>query len=712
NLQQSDVPMQLAPWAHQVREAWRSGRVPVWNELTGAGFPLISNGQGGALSPIRILALPLSFAHSLTAEAAMKLLIALTFTFLFARRLGLSTIASVVAAIAYGIGPFLVVWMHFAQSTVAAFLPAVMYVIDRLAEQRTYGRVVAAALVVPAVLFSGHPDTASQMAIFAAAYALWVGRKNSVAIVLAGVIGTLLALPFIVPFLEALPHGFRYATVENAPRTAVPYSDFPSLLLLAMPRFFGTLPGEAVWGPAHAESITGFAGILGIAGFFSLLLNKPRSRELFFVVAAIAVFLVLANIPLVVRALHLVLPLGSHARMRFLFAFTMAIAAGFFIDRPRKLPALALTLALLLAIYLAMRVPNAEWRWLALKGAVPSLIVLAGSAAFSVWRTRLAGAAVIAALAAIELTSLTYNWNPTFPEETLYPKTPLIEVVQRHHERNKDRVTAIDGPLFPNTNLPFAVEDMRVLDAMAPARYMRLLNLVSPQYDLAKYFVTWHDADTPLLDYLNVRWVMTDAKSELADRARYRKVYEGRDGRLFENTTVLPRFFAVRNLIVEAERDAFLEKLKTSDWRSTAYVQSMRGLTDQQRNDLLAPRPKSAPEASMRITKSTATRYEMTISAPRHTLVVSSVGWWHWWRVETTGGKKLEPYRVNEAFLGFVAPPGEHNVTVKLVPVSLYVATGVAAITLMTLMTFSVWRRRPRRRWREEPAPPRAAAPH
>src|SRR5215210_3785218 len=53
NFEMQDVVMQMVPWAHEVRTAWRAGRVPLWTELTGCGYPLLANMQSAALSPLR-----------------------------------------------------------------------------------------------------------------------------------------------------------------------------------------------------------------------------------------------------------------------------------------------------------------------------------------------------------------------------------------------------------------------------------------------------------------------------------------------------------------------------------------------------------------------------------------------------------------------------------------------------------------------------------
>ena len=46
--------MQIVPWAAQVRDLWRSFHIPLWNDLAGAGYPLLANGQSSAFSFIRV----------------------------------------------------------------------------------------------------------------------------------------------------------------------------------------------------------------------------------------------------------------------------------------------------------------------------------------------------------------------------------------------------------------------------------------------------------------------------------------------------------------------------------------------------------------------------------------------------------------------------------------------------------------------------------
>ena len=86
NWELNDLVMQIIPWAHQVREALLSGHLPLWNALSGSGYPLLASAQSSALSPLRILTLPLPLGYAFTAEAALKMLIAASFMYGFCRR--------------------------------------------------------------------------------------------------------------------------------------------------------------------------------------------------------------------------------------------------------------------------------------------------------------------------------------------------------------------------------------------------------------------------------------------------------------------------------------------------------------------------------------------------------------------------------------------------------------------------------------------------
>jgi hypothetical protein len=653
NYELQDAVMQFVPWTRQVHESWRHLRVPLWNPYTAAGMPLLANMQSGALSPLRLLTIPLPLAQAFSAEGALKILVALTFAFLFCRRRGYDVLPSVIGAIAFGFGTFMTLWLHFPHPNVAAFLPAVLYQIDLLAERVTRGRFIFAALLGPVVLAGGHPETAAQTLFFAALYVLWIviveggiERLRFLRTLLAAsIVSLLLAAPILLPFVEILPHSMSYRVVREAHhQNGTAFSDFASLAFLVHPRLNGQRPGP-VWGWPVTEAVAGFSGLLGIGAYLALLVRaivrrRFRDREFFFVLAALFTFAVIADVPVISAPVRALFSLALNSRFRLEFSFMLAMQTAALLHCARRerwlLPiAIGGSLAALGFVLVKTNFPTPETRHFALVTTLPSLAVLVLAALLLMRCARtLALAALVLAIYA-ELWAAGHSWHPVTRGTELYARLPIIDALQQVRGNQPYRIVGIGGVLFPNTQSMFGFEDVRVKDALAGARYVDVLRRGVKGFDTQQYYWKWMDTDTPLLDRLNVRWVVTEPRVELSDRARYKPVYEGFDGRVYENLRVQPRFFG--------------------------------------------------DGAQVEIAKWSGDAYALRVDAPRGSLIRSSVALWPGWRV-TRDGHRLEPQLVDGAFLGFAVPPGRGVVRVRYVPMSFWGGLAVAAVTLLGLL--------------------------
>ena len=257
------------------------------------------------------------------------------------------------------------------------------------------------------------------------------------------------------------------------------------------------------------------------------------------------------------------------------------------------------------------------------------------------------------------------------------------------------------GPaFFPNAHALYGVEDVRVHDPMANGRYVGFLRTTFG-LDTDDYFMKWDDPDTRVLDLTNARYIVTDPRYPMKDVGRYTLVYKGKDGRIYENRDALPRVWAAQNVVLEFKGDKFVDKLaRHSDWAHTAIVKNLPVIDDRMRQDLLAPRPANAPQASVRITSAKPTEFRAHVSAPRWTLIVSSLPWWPGWHV-TRNGREIEPQPVNGPFLGWTVPPGETDVRVWYAPATFY---GGAAVSLVTIAALAALATRSRLRRRQEEA--------
>jgi hypothetical protein len=696
----NDVALQLVPWAHAVREQWRAFRPPLWEPTAASGYPLLANGQSQALSILRVLALPLELGHAMTAEGAWKVLIALTFTFLFCRRRGYSTTASSIGAIAYGFSGFMLVWLHFGHATVAAMLPAALYVVDLLGERVTGGRFAFASLIWGVILTGGHPETAAYAGLLALLYTGWIAfverRVDTWQFIRASggsvLAGAMLAAPFLIPFAEAVRKSQRFSALAGAPHPIGVLADWASTIATLQPHFFGFVPYEQPWGPAIPEAITGFAGTFAIAGTIALLVHVVatrawRSREAFVLVALLISLGVIYSWPGVIQIFNLVFRLAPAARMRCLFALLTSICAAAAIDllerNVRRSVLIGIVGAsLLLLAMTTFPFPTPSHRDTAMLALLPAVAVLAAATAAARWRA----AILVLMLVAIAEHSLVFDgWNAVLPASKLYPTTPLIrELIRLKTAAPKNapfRIAGYNADFFPNLSTMYGLEDIRAHDPMESARYVGMLALVGG-YDTSNYFAMWPNTTTPLLDYLNVRYFVTGPGREL-DRPRFTQVYNGADGRIFENHSVLPRFYATRNVEVEWDMKRFVPRLaSTTDWAHVAVLENLPIKDEKMRRDLLAAH--GGPDSSVIINAATGDAYEMHVTAPRYTLIASSVPSWPGWHIRADG-KRIAPIRINGAFLGLVLAPGEHHVRVWYAPWSFRIGVVISLITMIAL---------------------------
>jgi hypothetical protein len=717
NGEMNDLALQIVPWAHQVRESWRSLEAPVWNHLSAAGYPLLANAQSAALSPLRLLALPLPLGQSFAAEAAMKILIALTFTFLFCRKRGYEELPSVAGAIAFAFSSFIIVWLHFPLATAAVYLPAALYMVDLIAERATFGRIVFAAFLWAAILFSGHPETAAHIFFVALLYVTWlvaVERRARWRLFLslgaAMAVAALLAAPFLAPLAEVITKSKRYHELEGAPAPGWYFSDWPSFIATIQPRFYGDLPFEKPWGTAAtAESITGFSGALGIAAWLAVAVlvigrRRWRSPEFFFVLLTLLVFGALFDWPVFGDVFTTVFHLAANTRLRLVFCLMTAILTAAALDaatgeRRAYLLGIFASACLLAWVLFSTQFPDAWDFDSAVIALLPSVLTLAIATAVPFagrWRRAMFAIVTVAVIA--ELWAFGHDWMPNVRSALMYPKTPLleklIELRDRQPANEPFRIVGTGPALFPNVSAIFGLEDVRAHDPMAGGRYVGLLRVLTG-YDPENYFATWADFKTRLLDFLNVKYVVSTRGADLGDRERFALIYDGRDGRIFENTSVLPRVYPVRNVVLEFRDTEFARRLMAhDDWGATALLEQLPVENDRMRTDLLAPRPLGAPEAAVKIVSATPRRLRVHVEAPRYSLVGTSIPWWPGWKARTAE-HSLRPLRINGTFFGFVVPPGKHAVEIAYTPTTFRVGVWVAVATVLALIVIAI--RRPRR---------------
>ena len=175
----SDIWHLNYPAKHLLQQALRAGHLPLWVPEIGTGFPLLAEGQVGALYPPNIvlfglLPLPLAFNWSIL----LHLIAAGVFAAMLGREHGAGRPGAVATGVVFTFSGFFVCHIkHINVITTASWLPLLLLLVGRYCKWSHDKTLAAIAAVVAMMLLAGHPQTALYNTIIASGYSLvLVGR--------------------------------------------------------------------------------------------------------------------------------------------------------------------------------------------------------------------------------------------------------------------------------------------------------------------------------------------------------------------------------------------------------------------------------------------------------------------------------------------------------------------------------------------------------
>jgi hypothetical protein len=224
------------------------GNVAEWNPYASGGSPLAAVPDSAFFSPLTIpfYVLPTWLAPAY--ERLLEIICAAGGTFLFLRRLSVSRPAAVMGGLVFAGSGFLVAWLGFPQTRVAAFIPVLFWTVERFVQCRRIRDAALVALPIAALLLGGFPAVTGYAVLTAACYALArlialhrtePRRLVRPVLCLVGsvVAGAGLALFQLVPFLGF----FRTWLVEGRGQTGASHLQLSSLLTSVAPWAFGSV---------------------------------------------------------------------------------------------------------------------------------------------------------------------------------------------------------------------------------------------------------------------------------------------------------------------------------------------------------------------------------------------------------------------------------------------------------------------------------------
>jgi len=504
----------------------QGGSLPLWTPLVSGGYPLLAEGQLGALYPPNLilhalLPVPIALNVFILAHFVWAALGA----YAFARRLSMRRTAALTSALVYALGGFLV--GHLTQvNTIAAasWLPWVFLSADRLlagARSAHPARHAAAlALAVGMGFLAGQPQIGllSLMAVLAyALYLSWTTRQR----------GRVVGLWIIALLLGVALAAAQFLPSQELGRLSVPAGDVDpgSLTSLSLhPRNLLALVSPFISGGPSPDTSAGLAGYVGVLPLLLALLapfiagaraDEPQRRVMparFFAGLAVAALLLSLGRWNPLYGALLRLPgfslLTVPGQFLSLFSFSAAILAGMGLeallirlhrdaDTEEGEPAwLVIAAIVLAAVALAAGISSVDewvsiWRWLPI-----ALGVLAVT--WVIWARRRKGpsyavlATMALALVVVDLVSfnavLSLTSNRTMPLEEFTAQPHSLSFLQsetgvyRIYTQEKDALAASAQreSYYPNLSLVYGLPTGNAQLPLVPQRYAEYTSEMTP----------------------------------------------------------------------------------------------------------------------------------------------------------------------------------------------------------------------------------------
>lgn len=402
---------QFWAWRTEAMRQLIDGRLPLWTNRIGCGFPFLANPQtqslylptllGQWLSRLLRAPLPLRSARLMAWLAFLHTLLALAGAYLLARSLAVSRSSSLIAAAAYGLGSFQTAWALLPTlPATAAWLPLILWLFRRfvtaIADNRWDAAVRCAAgcaVALTLLLLAGH----GQIALYAllgltlcAGIEVIAHRRFApqwlISVAAIGALAALLASGQLLPTLELTP-----LTHRHAPPTWDGYRAFAQRGLtlldwatLTLPFAFGNPMDGSYFGKESFADYCAYAGwgvlALALVPLLHRRLQPPHTLARLHAGALFLLGAMLASGSTLNLPLYFSLPgfaqLGTPTRAVFLCQLAAGLLAAVALDtvvrdavRLRRLAVGALAVALLapataigaIGQWLSQRLPDFAW---------------------------------------------------------------------------------------------------------------------------------------------------------------------------------------------------------------------------------------------------------------------------------------------------------------------------------------------------------------
>jgi hypothetical protein len=716
--------------------------LPLWNDSLFGGVPFF----GYYTSPVKLLfyaCIPPVRAHDIF--LFVHLCAAGVFCWLFLRQLRRSRTAALAGALMWMFNAYVMCWFEFeAFLLLAATLPAALLFIDRWLRRGGIINWLLLALTLSWAMTPGFAHLLMLHLLLLAAYTLFLTApgfiknrkreciKRAAGVLLAVCVSFMSALNFFLDHYETYAEGSREpysfsGLLEHTGR--VPAKFLPQLVY---PYFFGSPSKEFNFLPRdHKTQLYNnfsemciFCGIPALFLLAAALAGLKRHYRLRFFFCAGVIILLMCMGTILYYPLYLTVPglkLTTPTRLLQLFGFCVCICSAFGLDIILKsklvryktvltgLWLVIATTALLLplgamtetGVKLIFNNPaklkeysefardfysfNSPDIYIPLISTGLSLLCCLCIVYSRKKVLKHVASTLLILLLTIELMTFGWNYNTAVPIADAFPPTPGINFLM--NQEKPFRIITL-GPFYLNAFAPFGLESVGGYASAMPEKFKKYIYF-SQQFKqsggYASRILSLRTYASPLIDLLNVKYILTPPKSGMQRDANLKLIY-AHEIDIYENKNALPRaFFVPEAISCNNAQEAFerLTAMTREELRDKIIVESAA------QKFYATP---STTSTLVAIKEYAPGKIELNTSGLTGGYLILNNNYHPGWKC-TINGIPTDILKANYIMQAIALPPGENTVLFSFSPnlpvifLWISIATYIALTTLLVYFT-------------------------
>jgi hypothetical protein len=710
-----DPMREFVGWLGLARTSLASGHLPLWDPFAMSGKPLLADYQSAVFSPFTWLAAVFGGTWGYSIAMLAKMLVGGLGMVVFLRLLGIRSVGVALGAIAFAGCSYMVVWLAWPHSAVAALVPWAFAAVEWQLRRPSPAGIGALALVVALQFFAGHTETSIALAeglvIYAACRSFEGGVIRYRALVGLGgaaALGTVAAAAQLVPFM----HELLTTSLSSYHRgLGLLHNDPSALSSWIVPNLHGNPGIDGQLGrPPHYNQTTGFAGVaaLVLAVVGAGLPVRQRSVKVGLIVMTLFALGVVYGLltPIVGRLPILSVTYNFYTIVLICFGIASLAALGVdaLAGQPRRESALGAAALLaglaglagtgvLIAVFAVLKVRAEQlvpplphvlhgglgfWAVLGLT----SLLAAVGLATAAWKRGGSLAVPSIVVLALMESGLFASSYLPQVPPSEAPPPSLVMSWLEAH--AGSQRIAAVGNTMLPETASLYRLTDVRAFDVVRPPGMKRFWSLADPNYYDDGLNTTLNEPQAPWLAAAGVSYVVTGGDQPLPGTDA---VYQA-EGMTVGSVPNARQFVAAAaHVTCAGSQDAAAAALQAGGPLGPVVLETADcPITSQADVQALSGRPE---------------RMEIAVVAQAPTVVVvlqSNTPDW----TATIDGQTARVLPADLQFQAIAVPAGRHTVVLSYDPLSVRIgiAASAVALALILVLLSSHWWPAWQRRWR------------